>query len=46
MSLTIQRDKQMPQLVKRGKWVFAGCRGKRRNITIPPSLSEYGFQPR
>ena len=30
-------DKQMPQLVKRGKWVFGRVVvGKRRNITIPP----------
>jgi bifunctional DNA-binding transcriptional regulator/antitoxin component of YhaV-PrlF toxin-antitoxin module len=37
----------MPQLAKRGKWVFGWVVvGKRRSITIPPeAYREYGFQP-
>jgi hypothetical protein len=36
----------MPQLAKRGKWVFGWVVvGKRRTITLPPeAYREYGFQ--
>jgi hypothetical protein len=36
----------MPQLAKRGKWVFGWVVvGKQRTITIPPdAYREYGFQ--
>lgn len=36
----------MPQLAKRGKWVFGWVVvGKRRTITLPPAAyREYGFQ--